>query len=39
MKINLNDQFSQIHEHWRPKVVGELNQQEVQLVKLEGTFP
>jgi hypothetical protein len=27
-----------ITEHWRPKVVGELNGQEVKLVKCRATF-
>jgi mannose-6-phosphate isomerase-like protein (cupin superfamily) len=37
--ICLTDKFSLIHEHWRPKVVAELNGQEVKLVKFEGVFP
>ncbi len=37
-KVNLADKFSQIREHWRPKVVGELNGQEVKLVKFRGEF-
>jgi mannose-6-phosphate isomerase-like protein (cupin superfamily) len=39
MKVNLNEKFALIHEHWRPKVVGELNGQEVKLVKFQGEFP
>lgn len=38
-KINLTEKFAQITEHWRPKVVAELNNQEVKLVKFKGTFP
>jgi mannose-6-phosphate isomerase-like protein (cupin superfamily) len=38
-KINLAEKFSLINEHWRPKVVGELNGQEVKLVKFQGEFP
>ena len=38
-KVNLNEKFGQISEHWRPKLVGELNQQEVKLVKFKGEFP
>ncbi|HCA59418.1 MAG TPA: cupin domain-containing protein [Blastocatellia bacterium] len=38
-KVNLAEKFSLISEHWRPKVVGELNGQEVKLVKFEGEFP
>jgi mannose-6-phosphate isomerase-like protein (cupin superfamily) len=38
-KVNLSEKFSLINEHWRPKVVGELNGQEVKLVKIKGEFP
>ncbi|MCW5962061.1 MAG: cupin domain-containing protein [Pyrinomonadaceae bacterium] len=38
-KVNLAEKFSLITEHWRPKVVGELNGQEVKLVKFQGEFP
>jgi mannose-6-phosphate isomerase-like protein (cupin superfamily) len=37
-KVNLAERLSRITEHWRPKVVGELNGQEVKLVKFQGTF-
>lgn len=38
-KINLAEKFALINEHWRPKVVGELNGQEIKLVKFKGAFP
>lgn len=38
-KISLAEKFSLINEHWRPKVVGELNGQEIKLVKFKGEFP
>ncbi|MBA4122839.1 MAG: cupin domain-containing protein [Acidobacteria bacterium] len=38
-KVNLTEKFALINEHWRPKVVGELNGQEVKLVKFQGEFP
>jgi mannose-6-phosphate isomerase-like protein (cupin superfamily) len=38
-KVNLSEKFALINEHWRPKVVGELNGQEVKLVKFQGEFP
>jgi mannose-6-phosphate isomerase-like protein (cupin superfamily) len=38
-KINLSEKFSLIGEYWRPKTVGELNGQEVKLVKIRGEFP
>jgi mannose-6-phosphate isomerase-like protein (cupin superfamily) len=39
IKVALTEKFSLIQEHWRPKVVAELNGQEVKLVKLQGVFP
>ncbi len=38
-KVNLAQKFDAFSEHWRPKVVGELNGQEVKLVKFQGIFP
>lgn len=37
-KINLDEKLALVTEHWRPKVIGELNQQEVKLVKFAGAF-
>ncbi len=37
--VNLAEKFAAFAEHWRPKIVGELNGQEVKLVKFEGVFP
>lgn len=37
-RVNLAEKLALIGEHWRPKVVGELNGQEVKLVKFKGTF-
>ena len=37
-KIVLAEKLAQIREHWRPKVIGELNGQEVKLVKFRGEF-
>ncbi len=39
MKVNLAEKFALISEHWRPKTVGELNDQEIKLVKIKGEFP
>ncbi len=39
IKVNLAEKFALIDEHWRLKVVGELNGQEVKLVKFQGEFP
>lgn len=38
-RISLAEKFVVIQEHWRPKIVAELNGQEVKLVKFQGTFP
>ncbi|MEO5718081.1 MAG: cupin domain-containing protein [Chthoniobacterales bacterium] len=38
-KVNLADKFAAFTEHWRPKIVGELNGQEVKVVKFQGEFP
>jgi mannose-6-phosphate isomerase-like protein (cupin superfamily) len=38
MKINLTEKFAAFSEHWRPKIVGELNGQEVKLAKFKGEF-
>lgn len=38
-KVSLTDKFVLFSEHWRPKVVAELNGQEVKLVKVKGEFP
>lgn len=37
-KVNLADKFKSFSEHWSPKVVGELNGQQVKLVKFQGEF-
>src|SRR5688572_8244960 len=36
---SLSEKFALIQEHWRPKVVAELNGQELKLVKFAGVFP
>jgi|SRR5687767_2966753 len=37
-KINLNEKLAQINEHWKPHIVGDLNKQQVKLVKFKGPF-
>ncbi|RYY53017.1 MAG: cupin domain-containing protein [Chitinophagaceae bacterium] len=37
-KVNLLEKFDQFHDHWSPRVVGELNGQHVKLVKFAGPF-
>ena len=37
-KVNINQKLSLFNEHWSPKIVGEINNFYVKLVKLEGEF-
>ena len=37
-EVNLSSKFSQIHEHWKPHIAGELNGQLIKLVKFQGEF-
>lgn len=37
-KVNLAEKFASFHEHWQPRMVGELNGQHVKLVKFQGEF-
>lgn len=37
-KVNIAQKLSLFHEHWQPKIVGELNDAHVKLVKLQGEF-
>jgi mannose-6-phosphate isomerase-like protein (cupin superfamily) len=37
-KVNITEKLSLIHDHWQPKIAGELNGQHVKLVKFRGEF-
>lgn len=37
-KVNLCEKLARFAEHWKPKIVGELNGQMVKLVKFIGPF-
>ncbi len=37
-KVNVNEKFSLFTDYWNPRVVGELNEQQVKLVKFQGEF-
>jgi mannose-6-phosphate isomerase-like protein (cupin superfamily) len=37
-KVNINQKLSLFSDHWNPRVVGELNGQQVKLAKLQGEF-
>lgn len=36
--IKLADKFTQFQEHWTPKIIAELNGQQVKLAKIQGDF-
>jgi mannose-6-phosphate isomerase-like protein (cupin superfamily) len=37
-KINIAEKFSRIAEYWKPHIAGELNGQQIKLVKFKGEF-
>ena len=37
-KINLEEKFAVFDDHWSPKIIGELNGQQVKLAKFQGPF-
>jgi len=36
--INLSEKFSLFHDHWHPRIIGELNGQQVKIAKVQGDF-
>lgn len=36
--VNLSHKLSLFHEHWSPRIVGELGEMHVKLAKLQGEF-
>lgn len=37
-KVNLQEKLSRFSDFWNPRIIGELNGQQVKLVKLKGEF-
>ena len=37
-KVNIAEKLSKFSDHWNPRVIGELNGQQVRAVKLKGEF-
>lgn len=37
-KINLKEKFAQFSDHWNPRIISELNGQQVKVTKLKGEF-
>jgi mannose-6-phosphate isomerase-like protein (cupin superfamily) len=36
--VNIRVKLKLIHEHWSPKLVGQVNDTDIKLVKLQGEF-
>lgn len=37
-KVTITDKLAQFTDHWHPRIVAELNGQQVKLVKFQGEF-
>ena len=37
-KVNVAEKFKMFSDHWNPRIVGELNGQQVKFAKLKGEF-
>jgi len=37
-KVNIIEKMAQFKDHWNPRIIGELNGQQVKAVKLKGEF-
>ena len=38
MKVNLNEKLARFSEHWSPKLVAQVNDMDIKLVKIQGEF-
>lgn len=37
-KINISEKLALFNDHWNPRIIGELNGQQVKLAKFQGEF-
>ena len=37
-KLNINAKFHLFDDHWNPKIIGQLNGQDVKIAKVQGEF-
>ena len=37
-KVNLTEKFALFSEHWTPKIIAEINDYQIKIVKVEGDF-
>lgn len=38
MKVNISEKFQMFSDHWAPRIVGQINDMHVKLVKFQGEF-
>lgn len=38
LAININDKLSLFSQHWSPKIIGQMNDYHLKLVKIQGEF-
>ena len=36
--VNLNEKFALFSDHWKQRIIGELNDSQVKIVKIQGEF-
>jgi mannose-6-phosphate isomerase-like protein (cupin superfamily) len=36
--VNISEKLERIHDHWSPRIIGEVNDMHVKLTKLKGEF-
>ena len=36
--VDINEKLSLFHDHWSPRIIAEVNDQEVKLAKFDGAF-
>lgn len=37
-KVNLTEAFARFSDHWSPKIVGDVNETQIKLAKIDGRF-
>ena len=37
-KINLKNKFNIFNDHWNPRIIGEMNGQDIKIAKVKGEF-
>lgn len=37
-KVNLKEKFERFNDYWKPKIVGDINDSHIKLVKVKGEF-